>query len=223
MSDNLMFRVYHSGYSPDFIYSRDISPAAGDFPELYNIYCNKGGNIGFAKYWKVFQKNQELYEVYQKFFNVAFDNNPNVLDMHENDIVGYTFEVLSEEKEYIINKFQQLKNKSENHAYLCRRLDVLLSDDEEEDENAFSVLSFEQLYQFAQYPDFDKLDVSLQIDSSGQACLQKTFHDSYMFLKFKDDGSVFYRIVSAASGSILCEKGTFDDFFRDIRKYPIGV
>uniref|UniRef100_UPI0040271CA1 hypothetical protein n=1 Tax=Candidatus Scatocola faecigallinarum TaxID=2840916 RepID=UPI0040271CA1 len=221
MSDNL--RVYQSSrYSPDLIYSGDISPAAEDFPELYNIYCNKGRNAGSERYWEVFQKNQDLCDVYQKFF-VAFDDHPNVLDIHESGIVGYTFEALSEEKEYIINKFQQLKNKSENHAYLCRRLDVLLSDDEEEDENAFSLLSFEQLYQFVQYPDFDKLDVSLQIDSSGQACLQKTFHDSYMFLKFRDDGSVFYRIVSVASGSILCEKGTFDDFFRDIRKYPIGV
>ena len=64
------------------------------------------------------------------------------------------------------------------------------------------------------------MDVSLDVTSDGEACVQRTYKNSYVFILFKKGENILYKIVTKNYRNL--RNGTFDDFFRDIRKYPVG-
>lgn len=208
----------NKGFYPGLMAEKILSPAAEDVKHLYSDYKENEKEDRLGAYLaKLLKNSPAVSEIYFNFFGKKESYESPIKLMNS----GQPFIDVSIEQR-ILSLFDSMVQKSEGLGYIYEQLKELLyeEDDDEEEKIEWSYSSFKSLYDFCSNPKFACMDVSLDVTSDGEACVQRTYKNSYVFILFKERENILYKIVTKNYRNL--RNGTFDDFFRDIRKYPVG-
>lgn len=209
----------NKGYNPGLIAATVLSPAAEDVKYLYPIYEENEKECRLDAYLaELLRRSPEVFKIFLSIFEKK--------ESYENPIKlansGLPIIELSVEQK-ILDLFDILVQKNNDLKYIYEQLRELLYEEDEDDEEEkieWSYTSFKSLCDFCSNPKFACMDVSLDVTSDGEACVQRTYKNSYVFILFKEEKNILYKIVTKNYRNL--RNGTFDDFFRDIKKYPVG-